>query len=307
MHPLAIVIPAYKTAFLQKALDSLAGQTNKQFAVYIGDDCSDEPINSIVAEYRHLLTIYYTRFTENLGGKDLVAQWERCIELTAGEPWLWLFSDDDVADANCVEAFYNTITHFPGHDVYRFNTRVINSDGNLVSERPVGPKIEPATQMAYHILLDQRGNSMPDHIFSREVYTQNGGFINFPLAQGSDWASSISFATSNGMCIIDGAKLNWRLSESNVSGTAGKNKPAILKGHLAFLKWVHNYFMLQNGGGIDPKALNRAILINLRNVIKFHIKGVGPAGRLQVLRFLMRLKLPLRTTAFFVSSWKIRL
>ena len=36
---LAIIIPAYKGAYLKRTLDSLVQQTNKNFSVYIGDDC----------------------------------------------------------------------------------------------------------------------------------------------------------------------------------------------------------------------------------------------------------------------------
>ena len=45
----------------------------------------------------------------NFGGHDLVAQWNRCIQLTQNEPWLWLFSDDDIMGPRCVEYFFNTI------------------------------------------------------------------------------------------------------------------------------------------------------------------------------------------------------
>src|SRR5690349_7148370 len=106
MKPLAVIIPAYKLAFFDKALSSLAYQTNKNFTVYIGDDCSPEDLEEITEKYKSQLDIHYTRFKNNIGAKYLVYHWNRCIQLTRGEPWLWLFSDDDIADANCVETFY---------------------------------------------------------------------------------------------------------------------------------------------------------------------------------------------------------
>jgi glycosyltransferase involved in cell wall biosynthesis len=109
MSDLAIIIPAYKIDFFKDTLDSLARQTCKDFTVYIGDDCSPDDFKSLIAEYKDKIHIVYCRFDENLGGKDLVGHWKRCIDLTQNEPWLWLFSDDDVIGERCVELFYKEI------------------------------------------------------------------------------------------------------------------------------------------------------------------------------------------------------
>ena len=85
-HRLAIIIPAYKATFLPAALDSIAAQTCKDFTLYVGDDCSPEPIGSVVEQYRDNIELVYQRFDANVGGKDLVAQWERCIAMSREEP-----------------------------------------------------------------------------------------------------------------------------------------------------------------------------------------------------------------------------
>ena len=70
MKQLAIIIPAYKATFLTAALDSIAAQTCKDFTLYVGDDCSPEPIGNIVEQYRDKIDLVYQRFETNLGGKD---------------------------------------------------------------------------------------------------------------------------------------------------------------------------------------------------------------------------------------------
>ena len=92
-NKLAIVIPAYKACFFREVLDSLAKQSRRDFTVYIGDDASPDDLESIVSDYKDQLDIFYFRFEQNWGGRDLVAHWERCIELS-DEPLIWLFSDD---------------------------------------------------------------------------------------------------------------------------------------------------------------------------------------------------------------------
>ena len=65
-HRLAIIIPAYKATFLPAAFDSIAAQTCKDFTLYVGDDCSPEPIGRIVEQYRDKIEIVYQRFDTNL-------------------------------------------------------------------------------------------------------------------------------------------------------------------------------------------------------------------------------------------------
>ena len=81
---MAIVIPAYKGRFLKETLDSIAVQAHKdEFVLYIGDDASPERLDKIVESYQNKVNLVYHRFSENMGGKDLVAHWERCIQLAA--------------------------------------------------------------------------------------------------------------------------------------------------------------------------------------------------------------------------------
>ena len=91
-NKLAIIIPAYKACFFREVLDSIVRQSNRDFTVYIGDDASPDDLESIVSDYKDKLDIFYFRFEQNWGGRDLVAHWERCIELS-DEPLVWLFSD----------------------------------------------------------------------------------------------------------------------------------------------------------------------------------------------------------------------
>ena len=121
-HRLAIIIPAYKATFLSAALESIAAQICKDFTLYVGDDCSPEPIGDIVEQYRDRIELVYLRFNTNLGGKDLVAQWERCIAMSQDEPYIWLFSDDDVMEPSCVELLLKTIEDTKAVTTYIIST-----------------------------------------------------------------------------------------------------------------------------------------------------------------------------------------
>ena len=106
--PLAIVIPAYKSVFLREVLDSVVSQTRREFRLYIGDDASPEDLADIVREFSGILPINYHRFEKNLGRTSLMNHWERCIRMSR-ESWVWLFSDNDLMEPNCVEKFFEEL------------------------------------------------------------------------------------------------------------------------------------------------------------------------------------------------------
>ena len=128
---LAIVIPAYKPEFLEAALESIAAQTDSRFRLYVGDDAAPAAVGEICEKYRESANLSYTRFDENLGGKCLVSQWNRCVDLCS-EPWIWLFSDDDVMEPECVARFYESMEkHGHEYSLFRFNTMTINEAGEV--------------------------------------------------------------------------------------------------------------------------------------------------------------------------------
>ena len=216
-NSLAIVIPAYKATFLSAALDSIAAQTSKDFTLYIGDDCSPYDLGAIVDRYRDRMDLVYHRFDTNLGGKDLVAQWERCVDLTQGEPWLWLFSDDDVMEANCVEEFYKVVKKHPAHNIYHFDIKVIDAHGNVMKS------IEPyPTGLTAWDFCKQRSevklmSFVVEYIFRRDVFMACGRFQNFDLAWGSDVATIVKLIGDKTLGLISSAHVNWRQSDENIS------------------------------------------------------------------------------------------
>lgn len=181
-NSLAIVIPAYKSTFLAAALESIAAQTCKDFTLYVGDDCSPNPIGEIVDRYWDKINLVYKRFDTNLGGKDLVAQWERCIDMTQGEEWLWLFSDDDVMEEKCVEEFYKTIQCKPDAGLVHFNVKRLDNATGELSFLPKFPKHSSAKFYLEEKLKGHLISFVVEFIVRRDIFLANGRFQNFDLA-----------------------------------------------------------------------------------------------------------------------------
>ncbi|MDE6327403.1 MAG: glycosyltransferase [Duncaniella sp.] len=213
---LAIVIPAYKATYFRETLESIAAQTDKRFTLYIGDDCSPHDLKSIVDEYSERINIVYHRFEENLGGRDLVAHWERCVALTQDEEYIWLFSDDDVISSSCVSDFYKKIDNDDSRDVYRFNVNVIDNHGNKL--RTISyPETISSRQLYVDKIKGRLECFVVEYIFKRSVYKNNRGFVKFDLAWGSDLATWVKFGEHTGIVTIDSPGISWRSSGINIS------------------------------------------------------------------------------------------
>ena len=268
-HRLAIIIPAYKATFLPAALDSIAIQTCKDFTLYIGDDCSPEPIGNIVEQYRDKIELVYQRFDTNLGGKDLVAQWERCIAMSQDEPYIWLFSDDDVMEANCVEELFRQIENTKGvYNLYHFNVDVIDERGAFKCRQ----QDYPAVLSAYRFYRGKNSMRLSafvvENVFSRKVYERFGGFMKYDLAWGSDIATWIVFCGEKGMCTVPHARIKWRQSSQNISPNYSRQiAERKLRADQNLLNWAYQYF------GMEPDIynVNRAIFICKIHQYKKHV------------------------------------
>lgn len=244
MNKLAIVLPVYKPFFLEKTLMSLEHQTCQDFVVYIGNDNSPYEIQGIIDGFKRKLNIVYKKFETNLGGVDLVKQWQRCVDLIGKEEYVWLFSDDDVMESRCVELFYDAINRDDRYDVYHFDINIIDENDNLLRcpiEYPITMRVNDFFSQLYMGRIEAR---MPEFIFKRQALEQSGGFVNYDLAWRSDNATVINTAVENGIKTIKGAKVNWREGSANISGILSKEIVCRKDNStINFFNWVNNFFV----------------------------------------------------------------
>jgi glycosyltransferase involved in cell wall biosynthesis len=245
MSELAIIIPAYRARFLAKALASAMNQAGNNFKVYVFDDCSNEPIEPIVqdAVQRDRNRVSYERFDSNLGSIKLTKHYDRCVKRTT-EPWIWLFSDDDVMDDGSVEAF-SKIARETGcqYDVYYFNSMGIDGTDRVSTLHPSLPDQESWKQYAYFLFRGSRQVPQQAMIFSRAAYEKLGGFVEFPVGWASDQASLMAMAGEKGIKLISGPKVQFRHSGENISSTENSAiSSQKLQAAMQFMRWVIRQF-----------------------------------------------------------------
>lgn len=241
VHLLVIVIPAYKPEFLALTLQSIARQQFKCFRVYVGDDASPADLAGICRNYEQELDLHYVRFPFNLGQKNLVAHWNRCVQLTT-EPWVWLFSDDDLMEPDCVGRLLDGIrSEGERFDLFHFNVTTIDAAGAVLRHEPEFPPALAAHEFAAARLRCELASYAPDYIFSRAAFDRIGGFVEFPLAWCSDDATWIAIAGSRGIRTLDGPKVRWRLSGQNISASSGTTVLSKAEALVSFLLWLDDY------------------------------------------------------------------
>lgn len=250
---LAIVLPAYKSEFLEETLQSISTQTDQRFTLYIFDDASPENLENIVQQIPFKSNVIFKRFNTNVGGNSLTKQWERCIEEIGSEEWIWLFSDDDIMTPNCVESFYRNLKENPEYSAYRFDTKKVSAEDEVIRENQFPDTFDGAEFLNKKLSYEQE-SYIVEYIFSRDAYHDIGGFPNLPLAWTADDLFCLKLANHGQICSIEGGCVHWRYSESNISGKNDrKNAKLKLKAASEFVDWMMERPQIVNN--LDPKDL----------------------------------------------------
>lgn len=238
---LSIVIPAYKARFLDAALASISEQTDRDFCVHVGDDASPDDLAAVCRRWQDRVPLVYHRFEHNLGGQDLVAQWHRCIDL-GHQPWVWLFSDDDIMEPGCVAAWRQALARHPQADVFHFDVVRIGAEGQVLRDETGFPERLSARQFLLRRLRFELASYAPDYVFRRSAFQAVGGFQSFPLAWCSDDATWIKLAArGGGIQAVRGARVHWRLSDANISQYANVQLARRkLDAWVRFVEWLES-------------------------------------------------------------------
>lgn len=233
----SFVLPAFKALFLSEAIDSILAQTYKDFELIIVNDASPEDLESIVKNYNDSRIRYYVN-KENIGGKDLVAQWNHCIEYANGE-YLILASDDDIYHSSYLEKMNELVCRYPEVNVFRPKIRLIDGDNNTICVLGGLSERISRIEFLYNWMQGSVGSGIPYYIFKKEALNGISGFKNFPLAWFSDDATVFELSR-DGLVFCNEVLFSFRFSGINI--TTKKNTRKMLACKLEALqifdKWI---------------------------------------------------------------------
>lgn len=111
-----VIIPAYNCEkTLDRTLSSFVCQTDKDFKIYLIDDCSTQDIKTIVDRYNNLLDITYIRNEHNVG-----CGMSRQVGIDNSHSNYFMFCDsDDIVMPYIVNVFNRTVKYHENVDLVK--------------------------------------------------------------------------------------------------------------------------------------------------------------------------------------------
>lgn len=266
----SFVMPAYKANYLRQAIDSILSQSYTEFELIIVNDASPEDLDSIVNSYSDPRIRYYKN-VENIGGRSLVEQWNYCMTLCDTD-YIILASDDDVYSSEYLIKMHELVIKYPTANVFRPRVQIIDEANNVVK---VEGYLQEKTSLIEYIYMYHHKyifSGIPYYIFRRDALIRMHGFVDLPLAWGSDDATVMSLATGNDIISVPDILFSFRMSGENI--TSKKNDNQALKKKIQARKMYYS-FLSNMLNYLKPNSEMEIVYwSNLkRNQCKFAIKN----------------------------------
>ena len=232
-YSFTFVLPAYKGKYLKESINSILAQDYTDFELIVVDDCSPDSIREVVDSYDDKRVSYY-RNEQNIGGKDLVAQWNHCLEYAKGD-YVILATDDDLYEPNFLSTFVPLIEKYPDVNLFRARILQVDSRNEIKYIDSCYKEYLSPVGFRYHLMHGMKGG-IPQYIFKRSALVEKGGFVNFPKAWASDDATALMMS-DRGVVNSQEHLVRFRWSDINISGDSKYGLEKFMA-RLQFSRWL---------------------------------------------------------------------
>ena len=216
---LSFILPAWKSRFLKEAVGSIVAQTCPDWELVVVDDCSPEPLREVVESFDDP-RIRYVRNERNLGGKNLVRQWNHCITFATGD-FLVLAADDDLYRPTFCEEVVRLAEKYPQVDLIHSSVEQIDEEGRHLWDDSILPEFTSKYEYLNWWLTGRSFTCIGNFAFRRTALLEVGGFIDFPCAFGSDIATPIALS-KEGVANTSEMLFRFRQSAQHLSADSSR-------------------------------------------------------------------------------------
>ncbi len=229
----SFILPAYKASFLKQAIDSILAQTYSCFELVIVNDHSPENLDEIVYSYDDERIRYFVNAV-NLGGSNLVAQWNHCLEFATGS-YIVLAADDDLYHPDFLKNCIALAEKYPCVNLIRSRVAQIDSFNNLIGIDSLLPEYCSKYEYFYHWMAGNSFTCIGNLMFKTNVLKEKK-FVDFPCAYGSDTATAIMMSRE-GVANTAEMLFSFRHSSIHLSGSKLYYKEKLRANTLLF-QWL---------------------------------------------------------------------
>ena len=221
MCRISFILPAWKAGHLDEAIKSILAQTCPKWELVVVDDCSPDNLKAIVDKYPDA-RIRYERNAVNIGGKNLVAQWNHCIGFATGE-WAVLAADDDMYRPTFCEEVLRLTQKYPQVDLIHSSVEQIDEEGGHLWDDSILPEFTSKYEYLNWWLTGRSFTCIGNFAFRRTALESLGGFMDFPCAFGTDIATPISLS-QNGVANTQEMLFRFRQGSQHLSADSSRFK-----------------------------------------------------------------------------------
>jgi glycosyltransferase involved in cell wall biosynthesis len=250
----SIAIPVYKNAFLKECIASILCQTFEEFELIIVNDCSPDPVDQTIKKFDDK-RIKYFKNEKNIGGVNLVDNWNNCLEKACGDYFV-MMGDDDTMHCDYLLEFTRLIKKYPDLDVYHCRSVIIDENSVPVGLTPSWPEFESVYENMWHRLFAKRLQYISDFVFRTDTLKKKGGFYFLPLAWSSDDISAYIATGAKGIAHTNKAVFNYRRNGFSISSIGNHEKK--IEALKMSLQWF-NSFLAEPPEGITDSILHKQI------------------------------------------------
>jgi glycosyltransferase involved in cell wall biosynthesis len=209
---ISIGLPAIKPQFLAQAMQSVLDQTDTDFELIVFNDRASSQIREVVRQF----TDRRIRYEEGTGALPVVENWNRVLSFARGEYFV-LFSDDDRYDPTFLAEMKCLINSYPSCKIFHCRVKKTDPRGTLLACTAECPGFETGLEFIHHRMLGEREQFAPEFIADTLRLRDIGGFVDLPLAWGTDDLTWFQLALDGGIACHPQPLVEWRQSPHQIS------------------------------------------------------------------------------------------
>ena len=229
---ISVIVPNYNHApYLRQRMDSILGQTFKDFEVIVIDDCSTDKSREVIESYRSNPRVSQIVYNEKNSGSAF-RQWVNGIALAKGE-WVWIAESDDWAEPTFLERMMDAVEQHPSCGLaYCWSCRT-DELGNLLWKIPDKKEVKMYRGEAFireKLLFSNVLVNVSACLFKRSLFQPEHVSLYENMRLCGDWFFYVLLAEQADVVVVKSPLNYCRRHGTNISENAEAKGLTFLEG-----------------------------------------------------------------------------